>query len=457
MNKSQLTIILFFIIWLFMSCSLNKKNRSNSKQEMDSPNQNLISAQFNKENMVLIEGGTFVMGHAQNSANFDWGSLPHRVTVSSFYMDRTEVTNIEYRSYLEWLKSVYSERPEIVEKAKPDQTVWRRKLAYNEPFVDNYFTHLGYSYYPVVGVSWDQAVDYCKWRTDRINERTLIDSGYLLNASIQKDISCFKTENYINDIYIGNRPIPGNKDKDSVEKKASIEKGIFSTIRLPTEAEWEFAALGLIENIDGGELYLSQNILPWKGYYFRNTSDEPDGNLKSNFIRGRGDLKGFVGMPNDKYDIQGPVNSFEPNDFGLYCMSGNVNEWVLDVYRDVSPSFESEFRTFRGNYHSEPLKNSVGLNVDRFGNIKVDSSRITDLRNYHDGDSSSNVVFDRFRKHINQDSLRVYKGGSWNDRGVWLYPGSRRGLEQDKSLSDLGFRCVMDKYGFSKKGKSKIF
>ena len=58
----------------------------------------------------------------------------------------------------------------------------------------------------------------------------------------------------------------------------------------------------------------------------------------ANFTRGRGDLMGMAGSLNDNADITAPVTSYEPNDFGLYCMAGNVNEWVSDVYRPLSSS-----------------------------------------------------------------------------------------------------------------------
>ena len=126
-------------------------------------------------NLVLIEGGTFNMGVTDQDVTYDWNAIPRRVTVSSFYMDETEVANIDYREYLFWLQRVFGESyPEVSTNALPDTLVWREELAFNEPFVETYFRHPSYDSYPVVGVSWLQASDFAQWRTDRVNEMILI-------------------------------------------------------------------------------------------------------------------------------------------------------------------------------------------------------------------------------------------------------------------------------------------
>ena len=120
--------------------------------------------------LVLIEGGTFTMGRVEDDVVFGWDNIPRRVTVSSFYMDETEVTNIYWLEYLHWLERIYGDSyPEIVNKALPDTLVWREKMEYNEPYVEYYLRHPAYRDYPVVGVNWLQANDFCAWRTDRVN------------------------------------------------------------------------------------------------------------------------------------------------------------------------------------------------------------------------------------------------------------------------------------------------
>src|SRR5690606_29740327 len=125
-------------------------------------------------NLVLVQGGTFVMGLTEQDVTYDWNNIPRRVTVSSFYMDEAEVTNHQYREYLYWLNRVFGESyPEVGKNALPDTLVWREELAFNEPFVETYFRHPSYDDYPVVGVNWLQANDFAAWRTDRVNNMIL--------------------------------------------------------------------------------------------------------------------------------------------------------------------------------------------------------------------------------------------------------------------------------------------
>ena len=135
--------------------------------------------------LILIEGGTFTMGRVVDDITYQWDNNPRDVTVSSFYMDETEVTNQYWRDYLHWLKLVYGDSyPEICNRALPDTNIWRELMEYNEPYVDNYYRHPAYNDYPVVGVSWLQANDYCVWRTDRVNEIILIREGLLVHNPI---------------------------------------------------------------------------------------------------------------------------------------------------------------------------------------------------------------------------------------------------------------------------------
>ncbi len=108
--------------------------------------------------LVLIEGGTFTMGATYENLYHEWDNMPRRVTVPSFYMDQTEVANVDYLEYMYWLNRVFGEDyPAVVRNATPDSLVWREKLAYNEPLVENYLRHPADHNYPVVGVSWTQA------------------------------------------------------------------------------------------------------------------------------------------------------------------------------------------------------------------------------------------------------------------------------------------------------------
>src|ERR1051325_11661751 len=111
--------------------------------------------------LILVQGGTFAMGRTEQDVTVEWNNIPRRVTVSSFYMDETEVANVHYLEYLYWLGRVYgADYPEVYKKALPDTLVWRDRLAYNEPYVELYLRHPAYQQYPVVGVNWLQATDF---------------------------------------------------------------------------------------------------------------------------------------------------------------------------------------------------------------------------------------------------------------------------------------------------------
>ena len=95
--------------------------------------------------LVFIEGGSFTMGRVEQDVLFDWNNSPRRVTLTSFYMDETEVRNVDYLEYLYWISRVFVEMPEVLEGALPDTLVWLDPLAYNEPYVEYYLRHPAYS------------------------------------------------------------------------------------------------------------------------------------------------------------------------------------------------------------------------------------------------------------------------------------------------------------------------
>jgi sulfatase modifying factor 1 len=103
--------------------------------------------------LVFVQGGTFTMGAVQEDIMADWNNIPHRVTVNSFFIDKYEVSNLNYREYLYWLEGTFGAAgmDSIVTQALPDTLVWREELAYNEPMVEYYFRHPSYNNYPVVG------------------------------------------------------------------------------------------------------------------------------------------------------------------------------------------------------------------------------------------------------------------------------------------------------------------
>ncbi len=143
--------------------------------------------------------------------------------------------------------------------------------------------------------------------------------------------------------------------------------------RLPTEAEWEYAALGLIGN-SYQELITNRKTYPWNGHYVRNDNngDRYYGTINANFVRGRGDMMGVAGALNDNADITAPVYSYPPNDYGLYNMAGNVSEWVMDVYRPLSENDKSEFREIRGNDFQTKVLDSEGFLAPKYDYVVYD-------------------------------------------------------------------------------------
>ena len=449
------------------------------------------------EGMTRIQGGTFAMGVNQEDVIGDWNNRLRRVTVSSFYLDQKEVSNKNYKDYLHWLEKVYipTNQDSIVNQARPDTLVWRSELAYNEPMVEAYFRHPSFNDYPVVGISWDQANEYCKWRTDRANEKLLTKLGYIdakNDANKPLGANNFNKEAYLTDEYnvaptnkISNKK--AKKGEDAPKLKISFEDGVMTAdYRLPTEAEWEYAAKTTLVSgssttalKNGGnaknknaQLTSSDLPFPWSGSGNNNLRDSKKGNTQglylANFKNGSGDYKGMTGYINESNGMIEKVSSHLQNSsLKLYNIAGNVNEWVADVYRPMNTMDMDDFNPFRGNvFQSNDTKLAKGSRRDAKGRIikTVESDSTVKLRNYDnadainalDGDDADNASYESGSTTLISNKSRVYKGGSWKDRPYWLNPGTRRYLDQNKSSNNIGFRCAMSAF-YEAPPKSSIF
>ncbi len=243
--------------------------------------------------MVAVKAGTFWMGQSDEDIAISKSSMNKQVTISEFYMDKYEVSNNKYRQFLEAVRmgelalstpTTLEDPPEFnIQELLPDTTVWSQSFThhYGDPLMEYYFDHPAFDDYPVVGISWEQAKKFCEWKT------------YHMNAN---DNSEFDMPRF----------------------------------RLPSEAEWEYAAKG------GKEIAK----YPWGGPYLKNRR----GCLMANFKPGRGN---YI---DDGFAYTAPVDVYAPNGFGIYNMAGNVSEWVEDAYNpagsalswDLDPVYKDE-------------------------------------------------------------------------------------------------------------------
>ena len=376
--------------------------------------------------MVQIPAGSFYMGPSDEQVDMSMVNRKKLVSISGFWMDRTEVTNQQYRKFVKYVsdslkylavyaggvnqaedtvkvdwnralrintssKAVIEKLNELLlspdnriqgkieidptkliyrysyvdlraaaktskgleqplsnflvsqtEAVYPDSLVWMRDFSYsyNEPFTRLYFSHPSYNDYPVVGVTWKQAVAFCHWRTN--------NSNFYLDK--------------------------GNKRDEKID-------GIY---RLPTEAEWEYAARG---NSKTNAMY------PWGSPYTRTK----EGRLLANFKPGRGDYFGSDAKNDNIYTSK--VQSFPENGYKLYDMAGNVAEWTSSVY-------------YEGGYNFM-------------------------------GDFSPDLQYNAKEEDPTSMKRKVVRGGSWKDIAYNIQVSTRNYEYQDTAKSYIGFRCVL--------------
>lgn len=228
---------------------------------------------------------------------------PGTVAIARFFFDRQEISNLDYREYLDWLTRIFGPDSDELRQAVPDTMVWLRNIErYSSSAMEEvYFRHPAYDGYPVIGVSYEQAIQYCAWRTDRVYEMQLIRSNSIPQNTQQTREDYFTTERYLAGLYQGltpNRSIPVLR------------------YRLPTEDEWEMAASG---NLDA-------TLFPY-GY------DLNDKKIAGKLRKGQAvfQTRQVIKMQNqESYLVAAPAVSGFPNGFNLYNMIGNVAEMLAE-------------------------------------------------------------------------------------------------------------------------------
>ena len=270
------------------------------------------------------------------NTDIDANSLPDvMITKDTAWID--EDGHVVRQTITRPLSSRYDFLNTYIVEVYPDTTVWVNDFenSYNVPYLKNYFSHPGYVAHPVVGVSWEQARAFCHWRTRNLN-KVLIPRG-----------------------------------QEVLE------------YRLPTEAEWEYAARG-------GK---KETRFPWKGDY----ADTEKGCYYANFKPQKGDYT------RDGSLIPAKVASFPANEYGLYDMAGNVSEWTSTTW---SASAYEEMNDLNPQY-------------DR--RVAADDPYIA--------------------------KRKVVRGGSWKDAAQFIQVGTRSYEYQNETRSYIGFRCVRSQIG----------
>ncbi|WP_194775454.1 gliding motility lipoprotein GldJ [Pararhodonellum marinum] len=331
-------------------------------------------ARINREivgpKLKFIQGGRAVLGSQEQDVMAFRDNIERTVTINSFYLDETEVTNLDYREFLFDFKSKVS--ADSIQKVEPNEGVWSDVLSSNDVYATYYFRHPGFNFYPVAGVSWAQAQAYTKWRSEYVNK-------------VYREF--YKVDSTLNQTQLMARGV------------------VLPEYRLPNEAEWEYAAKAMI-----GTQYLDENqehgrIYPWDGRGVRNPYDvkrkSKQGDFLANFKRGRGDYAGIAGTQSNDGDIlPSNVYDYPPNDFGLYNMAGNVSEWVQDVYRPL---------TFQDFNDLNPSRTDGTLDEEEF----YETSLIDDNYRVYKGGSWKDVAYwlsPGTRRFMHQDSATNHIG-----------------------------------------------
>lgn len=250
---------------------------------------------FFATSLMLFAACSSLMTVTVNDKSVEVPRPPMTVKIdNNLFMDETEISNINYREYLYWMRTVHGIESTNYLDALPDSTVWRTELSYGEPYVETYFRHPAYNAYPVIGVSYNQAIDYAKWRSDRVFEQILIQQKKFAYTT-QTAENYFSIEKYY------------NGQLENVTPDYTIP---YPQYRLPTKEEWETAAKGLTTDLYG--VNVEKKAVKKAQKEGENLFNIKYKNTKNTTV------------------MTAPTASFLENDFGLYNMIGNVGEMVAE-------------------------------------------------------------------------------------------------------------------------------
>jgi gliding motility-associated lipoprotein GldK len=416
MKKMQRAILLL-LLFTGVAMSCGRKESGQLVGVFDRPKWKGV----NPYGMVYIPSGTLHVGTGDEDIAKTQVSRPKAISIQGFFMDDTEISNNEYRQFVQWvIDSIAHERLEHFGDESAEETAdkqpidWEQEIDWeesteelselfyqgNERFAGRKEINVSKLEFEMQWYDWQGAAhDPNSNRTSHIRKEKvkiypdtlawIRDFAYSYNEPM--------TRNYFWHPAFDDYPVVG---VDWKKAKAfcfwrtklwnmyrSGEKGEVNSedFRLPTEHEWEYAARGGRENAP----------YPWGAYYTRNAK----GCLLANFKPGRGNYPEDGGL----YTV--PVDKYYPNDWGLYCMSGNVAEWTETAFYENAYSFIHD------------------LNPD----IRYDA-KAEDPETY---------------------KRKVVRGGSWKDVMYYLQTGTRSYEYQDTSKCYIGFRCALTFLGRS--------